>query len=227
MEVLEFLRVPFDGNNNANGDGYGGYKSTNGDGYGSGYGDGCSCGYGYGDNGDGYSYGNGSGYSSCGYGNGNGSGIAEINGMKVYTVDGVPTIITSIHGNYAQGYTIFRNTMLAPCYVAKCGGSFAHGETLHDAFRDAQAKEHSRMPEDKRVELFISEHPSPDEVMPNMELFAIHNMLTGSCEFGRREFCKNKGIDLDGLMTIRRFLELTRNAYGKQIIEKIIEKYQN
>lgn len=59
------------------------------------YGDGSGCG-----SGDGYGSGYGDGYGDgSGYGSG---GLSEINGHKVYLVDSVPTIFTSIHDNVAR-----------------------------------------------------------------------------------------------------------------------------
>jgi len=211
MEVLGFLAV-------SDGDGYGyGY------GYGKGYGDGYGDGKGYGD-GNGYGNGNGDGYG-YGKGNGDGNGIAEINGMKVYNVDGVPTCIVAIKGNFAKGYSIRHNIELVPCFIAKVGNSFAHGETLKKAFADAQSKEFQRLPIEERIDLFVKEHPDNSELISNEKLFSIHNMLTWSCEFGRREFCKQHNISLDNSMTIAEFLGITKDAYGGEIIRNIIDKY--
>lgn len=216
------------------GDGYNFHVYGNGEGEGEGE---CSYGYGHGgciDNdynghgGYGYNDYNGNGY---GYGEGNGGhyskiNIQQINGLPVVSVDDVLTAIEVIHGDYAKAYTIRHNVILVPCYVARVGSSFAHGETLKEAFADAQSKEYSRMSEEKRIGLFIAQYPSAYEVVSNRELFAIHNALTGSCRFGREEFCKAHDINLDGSMTIASFLELTKNAYGGEIIKKIIKKYE-
>ena len=85
----------------------------------------------------------GYGYGSCngyGYGYGDGYGVSEIEGRKVYKVDGVNTIITAIHGNVAQGCMIAYNTKLIPCFIVKGNNNFAHGETLHEAFTALQEK---------------------------------------------------------------------------------------
>ena len=63
-------------------------------------------------NGDGYGDGNGNGF---GNGYGYGYGIKSINGMAIYSVDGVRTVFTHIHGNVAKGYILENNVNLKPC----------------------------------------------------------------------------------------------------------------
>lgn len=114
-----------------------GYCSGSGCGYGSGRGDGFC--------GDGYGSGYGLGYG-CGCGDGSGSGkgygfsddsfyglglrrynfndafiskIKSINGMKVYSIDNLNTILTSIKGNVAKGFIVDESLNLKPCYVVK------------------------------------------------------------------------------------------------------------
>ena len=48
---------------------------------------------------------------------------------------------------------------------------------------------------------------------------------TGSCLMGRKEFCKSKEIDIEAdTLTLEKFIELTINAYGGDIIAKIRER---
>ena len=164
-EVEHFLSVKTingEGCGCGSGDGYGyGY----GDGYGPGSGYGAGSGYGTGSGGgDVYNYGNGFGNSNgsgdgdglgCGYGSEDGSGeggdvsvmnIKTFKGCNVDYIDGVPTIITNIHNNVASGFIIGFDMTLIPCYVAKAGNYFAHGKTLKDAVKDAEAKEMGEMP---------------------------------------------------------------------------------
>ena len=201
-----------------------------GDGYGYGYGDGygSGSGYGYGDgsgsgSGDGYGYGYGSGF---GYGDGSGDGITEINGMKVWKVDGVPTIITNIHGNIAEGYTLQRNVILVPCYIAKVGKYFAHGATAHQALQDAQEKYETNKPLSERIAYTVAKYPTLDTVVSHTELYALHHTLTGSCRFGRDEFAANHGLDPEqGEMTMRQFINLTMDAYGGDAIKELLHAY--
>ena len=188
---------------------------------------GSGSGSGYGD-GDGYGY--GSGYGD-GYGNGSGDGdgygdsIEEFDGYKLYSIDGVPTAITAVHGNYAQGFTIKCNSIKVPCYIARVDNSFAHGETLRQALEDATAKALQAKPLEERIADTVKAHPDPCEIIPNTELFKLHNILTGSCEFGRKQFCERHGISLGDAMTMCRFMELTANAYGGEAIRQLAKAY--
>ena len=221
-----------DGSGSGSGYGYGdgdgsGYGSGDGDGsgYGSGYGYGSGDGYGYGygsGSGDGSGYGDGSG---DGYGDGYGSGIEEFDGYKLYDIDKVPTAITAVHGNYAQGFTIKDNSIKVPCYIARVDNSFAHGGTLRQALEDATAKALLAKPLGERIADTVKAHPDPNEIIPNTELFKLHNVLTGSCEFGRNQFCEQHGISLDDAMTMCRFMELTADAYGGEAIRQLADAY--
>ena len=212
-----------DGSGYGYGDSYGsGYGSGSGYGYGDGYGNGSGNGNGY-DNGSG----NGSGYGDgSGYGYGNGSGITEINDMKVCDVDNIPTIITNIHGNIAEGYTLQRNVILVPCYIAKVGDFFAHGTTAHQALHDAQGKYERNKPLSERIADTVAKYPTLDTVVSHTELYALHHTLTGSCRFGRDEFAANHGLDPEqGEMTMRQFINLTMDAYGGDAIKELLHAY--
>ena len=123
-----------------------------GHGWAAGYGDYKGCGYGRGDNpGRGLDDGNGSGESNfyvdgyergipAGTGAGVGGGIKSINGMPVYRVKDTPTIITSVHDDYAEGYIVENIGSLRPCYIAKGHGHFAHGDTLREAQEAIEAE---------------------------------------------------------------------------------------
>lgn len=59
----------------------------------------------------------------------------------------------------------------------------------------------------------------------NTDLYEWHHRLTGSCELGRRQFAKDKGIDIEhGSMTVTEFIELTENAYGGEVIRHLKER---
>ena len=171
----------------------------------------------------GYGYGDGDGS-----GNGNGYGYGELksyNHRKVYYIDGVPTLIDSVRGTFAKGHMVNKNKTLSPCFIARQGNSFAHGYTLQAAYADALAKHMQDMPEEERIEMFVSEHPNLDGVHPCKDLFMWHNTLTGSCKMGRTQFCKDNGIDINGQYTVRYFLDITKNAYGGAVIRKVRERY--
>ena len=244
-DVQDFLSIQFgSGSGYGNGRGYGygngcgygygngcgsGYGSGSGSGSGSGYANGCGSyygnGYGYG-SGDGS--GDGDGYGS-GYGNGCGSGYGDIkalNGNIVDYVDFIPTIITQVRNNIACGYIVKNDLTLSPCYVAKVGNSFAHGNTLKEAVADAEAKELEEMPVEERIAKFVETFGSLDSEYIGKEFYNWHHILTDSCRMGRDEFCKSHNIDLEKIYTVRYFLQITEKAYGGEIIRKVIESYK-
>lgn len=203
-----------DGEGYVSGEGFGfgsGYDEGKGDGFGSGKGDGFGSGSGDGDGeGDGYGY---------------GDGIKELNGDKVYSVDGLPTIIKSVRGNIAQGFILNKDLTLQSCYIVKEQNHFAHGETLHDAFIALQEKLYDDSTEDERIEAFVKKFPDYDTPYPNRDLFTYHHVLTGSCRMGREFFCDDKGINLDGSTTVREFVSLTKDSYGSETIRRLPQAY--
>ena len=207
------------GDGSGSGDGYG-------DGDGSGSGDGSGDGSGYGSSdcyGDGS--GDGSGYGD-GYGSGDGSGIKVFNGDKVYLVDNILTIFISIRGNVAKGYILQSDLQLKPCFIVKENNKFAHGDTLRDAFNSLQEKLYDDSTEEERIEAFKKKFPEYDVKYDNGDLFTYHHVLTGSCRMGRESFVSDRGLSLDGKTSIREFVELTKNAYGGDIIKKLPIAYR-
>lgn len=232
-DIGRFLIVPtFDGRGYGDdyGDGNGvGYGVGNGDGYGDGTGDGRGYGTGYG-YGYGYGDGNNVGYGNSvgdGYGVGDGdAGFVSINGEKVHYIDGIPTVIFSVHDDYASAGILQQDFTLKTCYVARAGNEFAHGETLRKAFEDATSKDMRRKPVKERVAEFKAAFPEWDTPYSNSDLYRWHNVLTGSCRMGRDEFAREHGIDVEGgKMTVREFVSLTEHSYGGDIIASLKELY--
>ena len=189
--------------------------------YGNGYGD--SYGDGSGD-GNGNGYGNDHGYGS-GYGYDYGYGVKEIHGYKVYMVDNMQTIITLVHGNIAQGFILQSDLQLEPCFIVKENNKFAHGNTLRDAFTSLQEKLYDDSTEEERIEAFKQKFPSYDTKYDNQDLFTYHHVLTGSCRMGRESFVLDRGLSLDDKTTVREFVQLTKNAYGGNIIKQLPQAY--
>ena len=181
---------------------------------------------GYGD-GDGSGSGDGSGYGDgSGSGSGDGSGIKSFNSEPVYTIDGVPTILRHVRGNVAHGVILNRDLTTTNCYVAKQDNIFAHGETLAKAMEALRDKLFADMPEEERIETFLKE-TEDGKTYPAQYFYDWHHRLTGSCDMGRRQFARDHGIDVDGdTMTLREFLELTKDAYGGSVIRKAMEKLE-
>jgi hypothetical protein len=63
-----------------------------------------------------------------------------------------------------------------------------------------------------------------DGTYPTKDFYDWHGLLTGSCTFGRDSFAKDHNVDLDGKMTTKEFLRLTKDAFGSDIIRSVIEK---
>ena len=201
-------------------------SSGSGYGDGDGYGSGSGSGYGYGDgsgsgSGSGYGYGDGSG---SGYGSGD--GIKSFNRKTVYRIDGVNTLIRSVRGNTAHGAILNGDLTLTPCYIVKQDGFFAHGETLREAMEALRGKLFKDMPEDERIDTFLRE-TDREKAYPTQYFYDWHHRLTGSCDMGRKQFARDHGVDLEhGIMTLAEFLELTKDAYGGDVIRKVISKMQ-
>ena len=204
-----------------------GFGDSPGDGYGDGSGSCYSCGYGNG-NREGYGIYSGSGYGG-GYGNGLGDGcgseayIKSFQGFPVYIIDGVSTIIFSVKGDFARGAVLQSDLIPVPCWIAKRGGFFAHGETTRSAFAAAEAKYRQHLPIEDRIKAFVAAHPDPDAAYG--DLFEWHNTLTGSCELGRREWCKRNGLRPDDSLTLKDFFRMTKNEYGGEVIRWVEKMY--
>ena len=190
----------------------------------SGSGSGSGSGYGYG-----YGYGSASGScsGSCsgyGYGSGSGDGVKSYCGDTVYRIDEVNTLLHSVRGNVAKGEILNNDLTLTPCYVVKQDNCFAHGKTLREAINALRDKLFEDMPEEERIAAFLKE-TTKEKAYPTAYFYDWHHRLTGSCDMGRRQFADDHGVDLEhGTMTLRGFLELTKNAYGGDVIRKVMEE---
>jgi hypothetical protein len=136
----------------------------------------------------------------------------------------MPTLIDSVHGNYAKGRILNEDMTAKECYIARCGNYFAHGETLKEAMYDAREKYEENSPIEDRIARFNELFPDRDIPVPASELFHWHHILTGSCKMGRVSFCESRGLDYkDGMYTVNEFIDLTKDAYGGEIIKKLIK----
>ena len=232
METIDKIKAFLKVNEYPCGYGYGygcgcGNGCGNGDGcgYGYGYGYGCGCGNGCGNGdgyGDGYGFGDGDGDGDGdGYGFGNYDGnIKSLNGQPVYIIDETQTIITQVVGQYAKGFILGSDLTMTPCYIAKCGNYFAHGETIREALEDAVSKYEQDLPTEERIANFNSTFPDNDKPVKVSILYVWHNRLTGSCAMGRQAFAKEHNIDIEAdSMTVAEFVRLTENSYGGDVIK--------
>ena len=82
------------------------------------------------------------------------------------------------------------------------------------------------MSEDDRIAAFVEQF-SPDKAYKGEEFFKWHNILTGSCLFGRKQFVESHGLDLNAEYTVKEFISLCENDYGQEVIKKLKEKYES
>ena len=152
--------------------------------------------------------------------------IKKVGDSLIYDIDGVPTAIDNIKGNIAKCRILQADMTWKPCYVVRIGNYFAHGETVHDAQRDAMQKHMQSAPIEERLKMFKDHFPNFDEPVPAKDLFDWHNTLTGSCLMGRKQWCRDHGVDVEhDTYTIRRFIELTKDSYGGENIKKLTKLY--
>ena len=223
LTVQEFLKVDFAGYGSGDGDGDGsGSGYGDGSGSGSGYGDGSGSGYGYGD-GSGSGYGYGSGYGD-GYGSGSGYGLKSLCGEPVYVIDGVPTIITGIHGSVAMGFIVMADLSKRKTFVVKGGGKFAHGADIHAAQAALEEKLFDDMSIEEKLEAF-REQFTPGTAYTVADFYDWHHRLTGSCTQGRDAFAQDHELSMNDAMTPEEFIDLTKDAFGGRVIRQLAEHY--
>jgi hypothetical protein len=173
--------------------------------------------------GSGYGYGSGDG---SGYGSGDGDGdIKKFNQYNVYEIDGVLTIITSIHKNIAKGFILNKDLTLEKCYVAKGQNLFAHGETSKKAIESLQEKIFEDLDPEEAIEEFRKKFNNTDKYK-GTEFYTWHHILTGSCEMGRNNFVKNHELNLENKYTVKEFIGICKNDYGSEIIRKLEQFYK-
>ena len=161
-----------------------------------------------------------------GDGYGDGDGIKSFNGEPIYRIDGVTTLIRSVRGNTAHGAIVNNDLTLTPCYIVKQENVFAHGETLREAMEALRDKLFEDMPEDERIDTFLRE-TDREKAYPTQYFYDWHHRLTGSCDMGRKQFARDHGVDLvHGMMTLTEFLEMTKGAYGGDVIRKVIDRME-
>ena len=135
------------------------------------------------------------------------------------------TLIEEVNGSYARGYIIQGDMTLQQCWIAKAGSYFAHGKNIHEAHMAAMDKHQRNMPVEKRLDSFIAEHPDMAVKYEASDLFRWHNILTGSCDMGRRQFCKDRGIDIEtSAYTVEEFVRLTYTSYGSDVIRQLADR---
>ena len=163
--------------------------------------------------------------NDSGSGSGSGDGVKSINGMAVFLVDGIQTIITKVKMALAKGFILNSDLTMTPCYIAKGNGYFAHGETVKEAQEALQEKMFENMDTEEAIDRFLDTFKK-GEKYKGQDFFLWHHYLTGSCEMGRKHFVSNHGIDLEAQYTVEEFIALCENDYGGDIIKQLKERYE-
>ena len=211
-EIIEFVKTSplYNGDEDGNGSE---------DGYGSGSGNGY--GYGYG-NGNGYGYGNGNGN-----GDGDGRNLKSLNNQRIFIIDYLQTIVTSVKNNIAKGFIVQNDLTLTPCFIAKGENTFAHGNSVKDAVSSLQKKLLLNLPITKRIIKFKEKFTDATIKYPALDFYEWHHFLTGSCDTGRASFVKDHNINIDrDSFTVVEFIKLVKNSYGQSIIQDLEESYK-
>ena len=100
---------------------------------------------------------------------------------------------------------------------------FAHGETIEQANNSLQKKLFASKSPEERITSFKENFQDFSIKIPALELFKWHSILTGSCEMGRKSFCRDKNINLEtDSFTIYEFIELTKDSYRGDIIKQLL-----
>jgi hypothetical protein len=159
-----------------------------------------------------------------GYGYGYVSGIKSICGMAVNMIDGVPTIITHLHGNVAKGFIVDSDMSMTTTFVVKGQNLFAHGATLAEAVAALEEKIMENLPVEERLKAFKAKF-SPGKTYTVAEFYDWHHRLTGSCTQGRDHFAQEHRLSMDDPMTPEEFIQLTKDAYGGAVIRQLAEYY--
>jgi len=170
--------------------------------------------------GNGYGNGNGNGNGN-GYGNGNGIKLHSFRNDQVYYVDGIPCTFISVASTTAKVNVIdIESFETSVQYIYKFNGFFAHGLTKEKAKQDAERKYYSTLDVDSSIDLFNKSFKSGIEYA-SKDFYNWHTILTGSCDSGKDMWMRDRGIDINSMMTREMFVELTKDAYGSDVIRRL------
>ena len=139
-------------------------------------------------------------------------------------IDGVPTIITHLHGNVAKGFIVDSDMSMTTTFVVKVQNLFAHGATLAEAVAALEEKIMENLPVEERLKAFKAKF-SPGKTYTVAEFYDWHHRLTGSCTQGRDHFAQEHGLSMDDPMTPEEFIQLTKDAYGGAVIRQLATYY--
>jgi len=171
-------------------------------------------------NGNGYGNGDGNGY---GDGYGDEIKIQSYKNDPVHYIDGIPCVFQSIKEEYALVEVIDMTSFgTKKMYVAKRYGLFAHGDTLKEAVEQVEEKWIASKTVEEKIEQFKTKFKKGMFYSASL-FYDWHSLLTGSCKSGKDMWVNQNRIDLNAQMTVEQFIELTKNAYGGDVIKRLSE----
>ena len=162
----------------------------------------------------------------------NGRYIDSICGQKIYYIDSIPTIITSVKKNIAKGYILNNDLTLTPCFIAKNDSLFnralfAHGDNLKSALSALQDGIIIRLNVDERVKAFVNAHPNGNTTYTVEHFSTWHFRLTGSYNLGCNYFADSNGLNTTDNMTVLEFIKLAKkDEYCSKIIKQLTQHYK-
>lgn len=158
-------------------------------------------------------------------GSGDGLIIKTFNGTRVYYIDGIPCTFVSINSKMLFAKVNVINIIdftTEPQFVFKYNGVFAHGLTIKQAKNDAENKYYSSLDTESTIVSFRETFKKGKKYEAQL-FYDWHSRLTGSCASGKDLFVKQHNIDLCAEMTVETFISITKEAYGGNVIMKLLE----
>ena len=156
--------------------------------------------------------------------------LQMIDGYKVSLINLAPIIITNIHGNVAQGYLLEKIVYKKPCFIIKGEGYFAYSDTLFDAYEKLVKiilfNKYAGTSNDNLLYAFKEKFPIYDKPYSNRDFYIWYSIITRTCKEEREEFCDDYNINIRSKSTVRKFIELAKEAnYCVKVIEKLEKLY--
>ena len=155
--------------------------------------------------------------------------LTAINYVPITNIQGNIIGVTSRKGRAGSGFVVDITLKVYPCFTVTFGNITGIGESLHSAYENAKELVLNCKKSDFKgydyAEYVVKKYPDVDAEIPVIELIELHNLITNSCSRGIRNFLKSYNINIDGTVSMRTFLALTKDAYAPEVIESIAKKY--
>jgi len=133
--------------------------------------------------------------------------------LKLKYIDGFTMIIDS--SKQKDDFTIYKAKYfkgvalndMPKCIIAERDGYFSHGETIKQAIESVNFK---YLQNNLNLDELVSEIKNKNTVSKNE-----YRLLTGACEFGVNQFCKDNNISDDEL-PLDKVLKIIKGHYGSE-----------